>query len=217
MTSTQLSHPPTRLRRLHRLSASVLIVFALAHLSNHLDSMAGIGAHIAFMDAARSVYRQPLVEIVLLACVAFQVGTGLWLLVSGWRRRRGGIAWLQAASGALLAFFLLAHVGAVLAGRAIFQLDTNFYFAAAGFHVPPFAWFFAPYYFLAVVALFTHLGCAAYWYLAGTDARKAKRALHAMIGIGVVVSLLIVLSLAGLLHGFVLPSEYRVPYLGQTH
>jgi hypothetical protein len=84
------------------------------------------------------------------------------MVVSGWRRRRGAVSWLQAGAGAYLGFFLLVHVGAVLYGRVSLSLDTNFYFAAAGFHVPPFPYFFAPYYFLGVAALFTHLG-AAYW------------------------------------------------------
>lgn len=145
------------LRTLHGFSALLLVAYAAVHIANHLVGLAGIEAHIAFMRDFRSVYRIPVVEAMLLAAVAFQVYSGLTFVVRGWKQRQGLVPWLQAGSGAYLAFFFLNHVGAVLFGRTVLDLDTNFYFAAAGFHVPPFQYFFAPYYFLAVLALFTHL------------------------------------------------------------
>lgn len=74
-----------------------------------------------------------------------QAASGSWLLARRWKQRRGKVAWLQALSGAYLAFFLMVHVGAVLFGRTVLKLDTNFYYAAAGLYVPPFQFFFAPY------------------------------------------------------------------------
>ena len=133
----------------------------MVHVANHLAGLAGAAAHIAFMQAARAVYRQPAAEALLLACVAFQSLSGLWLAVVRRKERRSFVAWAQAASGAYLAFFLLIHVGAVMAGRFALGLDTNFYFAAAGLHVRPYACFFVPYYGLAVLAVFAHLACAA--------------------------------------------------------
>jgi succinate dehydrogenase/fumarate reductase cytochrome b subunit len=201
------------LRTLHRTSAIVIATFACLHIANHLASLAGIPTHIAFMEAARSVYRQPMVETFLLACVAFQVASGLWFVVRGWKQRQGGIAWLQVISGALLAFFLLVHVGAVLYGRNALNLDTNFYFAAAGFHVPPNQFFFAPYYFLAVLALFTHLGCAAYWNLQAASARVRTLAVTLPMVVGGIVSMLIVLSLAGKLQPVDVPAKYKATYI----
>jgi succinate dehydrogenase/fumarate reductase cytochrome b subunit len=151
------------LRAFHRAAAAGVLLFAATHIANHLASLSSIATHIAFMDAARSVYRRPVIEVVLLCWVAFQIASGLWLFFRGWPQRTGRIPWLQALSGAYLAFFLLVHVGAVLLGRLVLRLDTNFYFAAAGLNITPYQFFFAPYYFLAVLALFTHLGCAAYW------------------------------------------------------
>jgi succinate dehydrogenase/fumarate reductase cytochrome b subunit len=196
------------LRRLHRISAVVITGFACLHLTNHLAALAGAAVHIAWMDAARGLYRQPIVEALLLFCIVFQVCSGLWLVGRGWQQRRGRVAWLQAAAGAYLAFFLVVHVSAVLYGRAALHLDTNFYFAAAGLHAPPFAWFFAPYYFLAVLALFTHLGCALYraW------PAQAERCLAVALGGGFVAALAIVLSLAGMLRTFDVPQEYLAVY-----
>jgi hypothetical protein len=200
------------IRILHRASAMLIAPFVLVHLANHLASLASIAAHLRFMDTARLVYRQPVIEALLLAAVAFQGASGSWLAISRWRQRRGAVAWLQAGSGIYLILFLLNHVGAVLFGRLGLGLDTNFYFAAAGLHVAPFQYFFAPYYFLSVVALFTHLGCALYW--AGPAPwrqRTATVALPAMAG--AVISLLLVMSLAGRIQPFETPVRYLQTYV----
>jgi len=201
-----------KLRKLHALSAIAIAAFACLHLANHLVGLSGAAEHIAFMKAARTVYRFPVVELLLLGCVAFQLASGLTLVVRGWKERQGLIPWVQAITGAYLSFFLAVHVGAVLFGRTVLDLDTNFYFAAAGFHVPPFQFFFAPYYFLGVVALFTHLACAAYW--RSHDRPRLARVLVVVVpcAVGAIVSLLIVLSLAGALLPLEIPSEYRATY-----
>lgn len=200
------------LRKLHGLSALIITVFACVHIANHLVGLGGVESHIAFMQSARKVYRYPAVEALLLIAVAFQIGSGLALVVRGWRQRRGFLPWMQAAAGAYLAFFLLNHVGAVLFGRAALQLDTNFYFAAAGFHVPPFQFFFAPYYFLGVLALFAHLACAVYWRVRPESRLGRVLAIVLPSGVGLVVSLLIVLSLAGALYSVEVPPEYKTTY-----
>ena len=138
------------IRNLHRYSAIPIAIFAVVHLTNHLASLLSISSHLAFMQAARLIYRQPVVEAVLLLAVALQIGSGVSIIVQRWRQHRC-LASLQVWSGACLAFFLCAHVGAVLFGRSILKLDTNFYFAAAGFHVAPYQYVFAPYYFLGVL------------------------------------------------------------------
>jgi hypothetical protein len=116
--------------------------------------------------------------------------------------------------GAYLAFFLLVHVTAVLFGRSVLRLDTNFYFAAAGFYVPPYQYFFAPYYFLAVLALFTHLGCAAYWQVEARSRAARVLALALPLATGSVIALLVVLSLAGMLRQVDMPAKYTATYAG---
>lgn len=200
------------LRRLHRLSACVIAVYALVHIANHLVGLQGVAAHIAFMKSARAVYRAGAVEAVLLAAVLVQLMTGLAAIVRGWRERHGFVPWLQAGSGAYLAFFLLNHVGAVIYGRST-GLDTNFYFAAAGLHVPPFAYYFAPYYFLAVLALFSHLGCALYWQLHASGSRARALALALPMALGAIVALLIVLAMAGAFFHVVVPDNYKLTFV----
>jgi succinate dehydrogenase/fumarate reductase cytochrome b subunit len=201
------------LRRAHKTSAVVIAAFVCLHVANHLASLVGVPAHGAFMEVARTLYRQPVVECSLLLCMAFQVASGLWFVIHGWRDRHGGIAWLQAVSGALVALFLVVHVGAVLYGRTVLKLDTNFYFAAAGFQVPPYQYFFGPYYFLAVLAVFTHLGCAAYWqFESASPTTRAVATILPMLA-GAAMSVLIVLSLAGRLQPFEVPARYKATYV----
>lgn len=200
------------LRRFHALSALFIAAFACIHIANHLAGLFGAASHIAFMESARRVYRFPPVEALLLICVVFQVVSGLTFVVTGWKGRRGLVPWLQALSGGYLAFFLGVHVGAVLFGRSALNLDTNFYFAAAGFHVAPLHLFFAPYYFLAVVALFAHLGCAAYWHFQDRSGRPRTLVVAVPLAVGAVASLLIVLSLAGALFSLEVPAQYKASY-----
>jgi hypothetical protein len=201
------------LRKFHLLSAVFIAAFACLHIANHLAGLAGAATHIAFMETARSIYRIRVVEVALLGCIAFQLASGLTLVVRSWKHRRGLITWLQAISGVYLAFFLAIHVGAVLFGRGALNLDTNFYFAAAGFHVPPFQLFFGPYYFFGVVALFTHLGCAAYWHSQSRSRTARVLVISLPFAVGIVVSLLIVLSLAGVLFPVEIPAQYKATYV----
>ena len=200
------------LRRIHRLSATVVLAFALVHIANHLTALAGAPSHIAFMNSARLIYRIPAVEAILLAAVGVQVVSGSSLAILGWKQRQEFVAWLQATAGLYLVLFLTIHVGAVLSGRALFHLDTNFYFAAAGFHVRPFQWFFAPYYFLAVIALFSHVACATYWHMADAGKNTKRLAMTLPIAMGLVLALLIVMSFAGAFFPVDVPTEYKRIY-----
>lgn len=118
------------------------------------------------------------------------------------------MAWLQAWSGGYLGLFLLVHVGAVLWGRS-HGLDTNFYFAAAGLHVSPWQWFFAPYYFLAVLAFWGHVGCAVYWHVPGL---YRTRALCWMLAIGLTMAGILVVWLAGGITVVEIPVRYLASY-----
>lgn len=146
------------LRRAHRLNAVALGAFIALHLANHAALIAGPEAHVAAMDALRPIYRAGLIEAAILVLFAAQAGIGLALI---WRRGRprGVWAWAQALSGLYLIFFLLQHVPAALMARAA-ELDTDIRFAGAVVARPPDMLYFAPYYVLAVAAIFTHLACA---------------------------------------------------------
>lgn len=203
---------PTRLRSLHRTSAMLLCVFLILHVANHLVALAGQQAHIEFMAALRPLYRNALIEPLILFIAVWQAGSGLTLLWRARHAQRDTLGWLQHLSGLYLAFFLLVHVSAVLGGRMVFGLDTDFRFAAAGFHVGAWVWFFAPYYFLALFSLFAHAGCGLYWNLPQNRPGLRQSVLAAMLIAGLFIAGAVVLALAGAFHPVDIPPAYRATY-----
>lgn len=179
------------LRRLHAASAALIGLFIAVHMANHLVGLFGEQRHIAFMHAARTFYRLPLIELPLLLLFGWQAISGLTMVMRGWRGRTGAIAWAQALSGGYLAVFLLIHIAAVLSGRSS-GIDTDVRFAGEGLGAG-LAWFFIPYYGLAVTALATHLGCALYWARGGREPRLVGGAVAA----GAIFAALILMSLGG--------------------
>ena len=180
-------------RGLHRALAVGLGLFLALHLGNHLAGLAGQEAHGAVQDALRPIFRAPVVEALLLAALSLQVGLGLWLL---FRRR----CWTrQTVSGACLALFLTIHLGAVMAAR--WQgIDTDLAFAAAGLHAPaPWPLVFAPYYGLAVQAVFLHLSVPL--------GRRHPALGRTVAGLGVAVALLLVALLAGVVPPLTIPPD----------
>ena len=197
------------LRRAHALSAWIVGAFVLVHLANHLAALGGVLMHKAFLQAARTVYRQPVLEALLLACVALQCASGLAMLATRpWPRLP--LARLQALAGVAVFLFVVVHLTAVLSARRPPAIETDFHFAAAGMHVPAWAGFFVAYYAAGVIVLFVHLGCAlqrrhgAGWQLVG-----------AMTGLGTGIALVIVGCLGGWLIDVEIPARYLVPFGGR--
>jgi hypothetical protein len=199
------------MRRIHYLSGIVLSFFIGLHLTNHLVGMWGVDAHIAWMENLRPIYRNIFSEIVLLAAVGAQVWSGIALV----RQRRGTpkIGWDRGHiwSGLYLSFFLIFHVSAVMMGRFVMQLDTNFYFGAAGMNAFPTCLFFVPYYVLAIMAFFTHI--------AAINSKKMARNIFGIspsgqsVGILIVGGLVTFLVLWGMTQGFqgvAVPAGYEV-------
>ena len=201
-----------KFRLFHRASALLLATFLIIHIINHVVGLSGQANHIEFMRTIRPIYRHPIIEPMLLALFAVQIATGATMAMKGWQERRGTVAWVQALSGLYIAAFLLIHVSSVVMGRVALGLDTDFRFAAAGFHVAGWPWYFIPYYFLAVFGLFVHVGCALYWKLGAGSRRSGRIALVALAGLGAVLGVAFVASMAGLLHPVVIPLEYLATY-----
>jgi succinate dehydrogenase/fumarate reductase cytochrome b subunit len=128
------------LRRVHRLSAVILGIYALPHLTNHLLARSGPQRHSAIMAVLRQAYRQPLVEAILLAAVLAQVVTGSLQLRASRGQKVGWFVQLQRWAGLVLAVFLCQHVSAILFGRVVARLD----YAAAVLVKFPHVLYFAP-------------------------------------------------------------------------
>lgn len=188
-------------KNVHHISGVILAVFISFHLINQLFSLAGPDAHIGLMENFRKVYRHPVIETVLLAVVVFQIITGARLVFS--KHARIAAERIQLYSGLYLSFFLLVHVCAVLTGRYVEHLDTNFYYAGVGLNYYPATFFFIPYYFLAVASISLHI--ASLHYLK----TRATAISYAIAGAGVLAAVLILIGYTNVFHWREVPPEYE--------
>ncbi|MFK8101111.1 MAG: hypothetical protein AB8G15_01250 [Saprospiraceae bacterium] len=200
-----------KLKNIHYYSGIVLTIFIGLHLFNHAMSIFGIGTHLAVMENLRLFYRNLLVETILGLAVLTQITSGIRLV---WKKRKMETSFferLQMWSGLYLAFFLVIHVSAILVGRFILKLDTNFYFGAAGLNHFPFNLFFIPYYGLAILSFFGHI--------ASIHAQKMRKTIlgfspdqqaKMILVKGVLLCILIFYGLTNGFTGIELPAGYEV-------
>ncbi len=192
-------------RTIHRFSATVLGLFVMSHLAVHLSAILGVDTHIVSLNLVQSAYRSMVGETVLVIAILIQVATGARRLrfqgIDGWAR-------LQVISGCYLLFFLLLHTSAALYTHHIFNLETDFYWAAGSLHFTPIKYGFAIYYFAAVLAFFTHMAAAIHfgWNSAPTALKGG------LVISGAVVGGLIVCAFAGVFYPIEISPEVEAYY-----
>ena len=196
------------LHLLHRLAGLTLCIFTTLHLVNHLFALVSVQQHIKAMELLRLVYRHPLGETVVLAALTVQVPTGIALVRRKVWRGLPLAERARIASGAYLALFLVVHVSAVMVGRYVLHLDTNFYFASARLRGS--LWLcFVVYYELSVIAVFTHVASVHYQYVRSRSTfRSAQTQALVIAGVGVALAILIVLAFSGVLYDITFPAVY---------
>jgi len=200
-----------KMKRIHFISGVTITLFIGLHLINHLASIFGIEAHIDLMDKLRLVYRNIIVETILLILVVVQIISGIKLFFSKRKLTNNFYENLQIRTGLYLAFFLIIHVSAVLIGRYILQLDTNFYFGVAGLNTFPFYLFFIPYYGLAILSFFGHIASIHYQKMKkkclGLSVEQQSKLI---LVIGIVLTLIIFYGLTNGFTGVVIPENYDI-------
>lgn len=194
----------------HHWTGILVAGFVGLHLMNHLAAWFGIEKHQAVMETLRMVYRQPLVEGVLVVCFLFQVGSGLRM---AWQLRkkpnRSRYEAVQLYSGLAFAFFILQHLSTVLGQRWYWQLDTNFYFAARVVLEQPYALYFIPYYFLGVTAFGVHIANIHQKKIAPyVGETRAKYHFWVLVGGFVWIAMLILYIFTGNRFPIQIPSQY---------
>ncbi len=199
------------MKRIHYLSGITITIFVVLHLSNHVYSLFGPNAHLDLMNDLRVVYRNIIAETILLFAVAIQIISGIRFVLKKRNSKSDFFGKLQIWTGLYLAFFLLIHVSAVLSGRLILNLDTNFYFGVAGLNTFPLNLFFMPYYGLAIISFSGHISAV--------HSKKMKSKLFGMGSIeqsygifiiGIILTLVILYGLTNGFHGVEIPKEYDI-------
>jgi succinate dehydrogenase/fumarate reductase cytochrome b subunit len=202
------------IKDLHRVNAVFLIAFVIIHMGTHLSALWGVDAYNATQKALRLVYQNPIIEPLLLASCCFQIVAGFILMFRSIRKGlRGFWQKLQVISGGVFLFFIVEHLIALVFARWVEGLDTNFYWPASVMDGAPFTWYFVPYYFLGVSALFVHMGCAVRLMLMRNHKhRMASFAFWSISLAGIVSISLVIPALLGMYYDITLPEEW-VAYL----
>ena len=199
------------MKRIHYFSGVLISFFVGLHLLNHLYSIFGADAHIEMMNDLRVVYRNIIAEIVLLFAVLIQVFSGIKLFFKKRKNTTDFFEKLQIWTGLYLAIFFLIHLSAVLSGRLLLNLDTNFYFGVAGLNTFPLNLFFIPYYGLAIISFFGHISAVhskkMKSKILGIEPNKQS---YIVLIMGTILSLAVIYGLTNRFNGVGIPKEYDI-------
>ncbi|MBM9578151.1 hypothetical protein JWG45_13420 [Leptospira sp. 201903070] len=199
------------IKKIHYFSGITLALFIGFHLFNHFASFWGPEVHRFVMEKLRFVYRNPFVETLILLAVLTQIVSGIRLFIRKRKKNLETFDRVQIATGLYLVLFLVIHLSAVLAGRFILRLDTNFYFGAAGLNTFPFSIFFIPYYSLAVISVFGHLAAAHRnkMKLTVLGVSPVQQSVWILI-LGIILAGILIYGLTNRFQQFQIPKEYKI-------
>ncbi|MEQ1732729.1 MAG: hypothetical protein ABL940_03600 [Bacteroidia bacterium] len=199
------------IKKIHFISGLTITIFVGLHLFNHIYSVFGAEKHIETMNVLRIFYRNVFFETILLFAVLIQIISGLKLFKISRKTANSKFDKLQIWTGLYLAFFFIIHLSAVLGGRLILHLDTNFYFGVAGLNTFPFNLFFIPYYGLAIFSFFGHV--------ASIHNKKMKQSVFgftakaqsiSILAFGFILTIIIFYGLTNQFNGVAIPKEYNI-------
>jgi succinate dehydrogenase/fumarate reductase cytochrome b subunit len=182
-----------RLRRVHRAGAIVVTMYAAVHLTINLTAWHDLQTYNHAATWFRGFYRTPIGEPLLLMFLALQLGSGFTLALDMSVRRLSFDYLGQLVAGLYVGTFATAHTIAVaVLGRTLLDRGADFTFASAGpggvlasASTAP----LAPYYALAVIALFIHLARPARLAVSRlAGAVPARMAAAALVCGGILVS-----------------------------
>ena len=189
-----------RLGLAHGVSASaILLLFVGPHIVNHVAGFWNGPIHIEIMNAVRRVYRDDIVQPILLALIGFQILSGTALARRRMRMPSDFLGTVQTMSGVYVGVYFLAHMTAVFAARHA-GTDTNW------------TWLTRPndsmlvslsnlrliaHYWVGPIAIFTHVACGLRMVLLQHDISPAMadRLALALITVGVVAASVILVAL----------------------
>jgi hypothetical protein len=157
---------PAPLRVAHGVSALTLVmIFLTLHIANHLTFPAGEGTYNAVMKVFRHVYRNDILQPLVVALFLFQVGTGLFFVWHLTAAPSDRFRTFQIASGVYLAFYVLGHMDSVfIFARTYLGIDTGWGFATGaptGLVKDPWNIRLVPHYWLGAFFVLAHLAAGA--------------------------------------------------------
>jgi hypothetical protein len=192
-----------RWRVVHGLTAAILSLYVLFHITNHLFGLVGADAHAAVMKIGREVYRSGVGEPLLVSAMLFQIGTGFCLAWRWSAAPQGFHRTYQVASGAYLSLFILGHMNSVFVyARSFLGIPTDWDFAiGAPTGLIHDAWNIRllPHYALGVFFVLSHIasGLRVVLIAHGVDRRHADRVWGTVVALSAVVAAAIIAGMCG--------------------
>ena len=200
-------HPPgRRLVAFHGILAlSVLLLFLIAHIDNHLLALWSPALHTQAMKFLETFYRAAPIEPILVLSVSLLVVTGLAL---AWRHTAihgDTYRQVQTLTGVYLAAFIVSHLTAIIVlARWLSHVHTNDWsyvsYAPVGMLRDPWGLRLIPHYAMAVWAVLTHVGLGLRGVLRahGVAERLTDTLAKGMSALGAAFSIVIMLAVNGL-------------------
>ena len=190
------------LRVAHGMSAlGIVAIFLALHLANHLTFILGPATYGAVMKAVRHVYRQEVLEPILVGLFLFQLGSGAYLAARAGAGQMDRFRVFQVASGIFLAAYVLAHMNSVfLFARFYLGIDTGWRFATGaptGLLMDKWNIRLVPHYGLGVFFVLSHLAAGVRSVLLSHGVRRLL-ADRLMIGCATVAGLIAVVVMLGM-------------------
>ena len=192
-----------RWRVVHGVTAAILILYVLFHVTNHLFGLVGPDAHADVMKIGRVVYRSAVGEPLLAAAMLFQICTGLYLAWYWSAAPQGFHRTYQVASGAYLSLFILGHMNSVFIYARSFlgiQTDWNFAIGAPSGLIHD-AWNIRllPHYTLGVFFVLSHIvsGLRVVLIAHGVNQSHADRVWEAGVALSAIVAVAIIAGMCG--------------------
>jgi hypothetical protein len=206
-------HPaPAALRIAHGFSAlGIIAIFLALHLANHLTFVLGEATYREVMKTFRLVYRQEVLQPILVALFLFQVASGVWLATRASAVPMDRFRTFQIGSGIFLAAYVLGHMNSVfIFGRLYLGIDTDWAFATgapAGLIKDAWNIRLVPHYGLGVFFVLSHLaaGARAVMLSHGVRRRYADRFVIGSATAAGFLALVIMFGMSGGRLGFALP------------
>ncbi len=199
------------IRKIHYLSGLTISIFVGLHIFNHAWSIFGADSHIELMKTLRIFYRNIFIEPIIMLSAFVQIISGLNLFKSSRKTAISNFDKLHIWTGLYLAVFFIIHLSAVLGGRLLLHLDTNFYFGVAGLNSFPFNLFFIPYYALAILSFFGHVASIHSKNMKKTvlGLTPSKQSV-AILSFGILTTILIFYGQTNHFKGVIIPKEYEI-------
>jgi len=191
-----------RLALAHGVSASaILLLFIGPHIVNHAAGFWNGPVHIAIMNVVRRVYRDDIVQPVLLALIGFQILSGTALVRRRMRMPSDFLGTVQTMSAVFVGVYFLAHMTAVFATRHA-GTDTNWIWLTRPndsmlVSLSPSNLRLIAHYWVGPIAIVAHVACGLRMVLLQRDISPAttNRIALALITAGVVTSSIILAAL----------------------